>query len=248
MPKIDRGRMETRRARESSLPGDGVVHPENSIQNPIPSEIPLEAPFGVTSQQYAHLLQQMQGLAAAVQNLHQLVTQKVPPIPAPIAPEQPRRSPSPIPPAPRNSERNLRPEAPCYTISNSTAESSYFPKTTHSNDPKEYQLIKRVEEMGRQLKALKVKSSQPFERDFTTDPPFSAKVMNEPIPLRFKMPQTELYDGTSDPLDHLESFKSLMLLHGANNGVMCRAFPATLRKLARLWFLGLHAGSINSFE
>ena len=62
------------------------------------------------------------------------------------------------------------------------------------------------------------------------------------------MPQTELYDGTFDPLDQLESFKALMLLHGANDGVMCRAFPATLQKSVRLWFSGLHAGSINSFE
>ena len=167
---------------------------------------------------------------------------------SPTTPEPPRRSSSPAPPAPRNSERNLCPEAPCHTILSSTAESSYFPKTTHSNDPKEHQLMKRVEEMGRQLEALKVKSSRPFERDFTTDPPFSARVMSEPIPMRFKMPQTELYDGTSDPLDHLESFKALMLLHGANDGVMCRAFPATLRKSARLWFSGLHPGSINSFE
>ena len=133
-------------------------------------------------------------------------------------------------------------------MTDSSAESSYFPKTTRSNDPKEHQLLKKVEEMGRQLEALKVKSSRPFERDFTTDPPFSARVMDEPIPMRFKMPQTELYDGTSDPLDHLESFKALILLHGANDGVMCRAFPATLRKSARLWFSGLHAESINSFE
>ena len=65
---------------------------------------------------------------------------------------------------------------------------------------------------------------------------------------RFKMPQTELYDGTIDPLDHLKSFKALMLFHGANDGIMCRAFPATLWKVARLWFLGLHTGSIHSFE
>ena len=116
------------------------------------------------------------------------------------------------------------------------------------NDPREDQLIKRVEEMSRQLETLKVRPSRPFERNFTVDPPFSAKVMNEPVPPRFKIPQTELYDGTSDPLDHLESFKALMLLYGANDGVMCRAFPTTLRKSARLWFSSLHAGSINSFE
>ena len=66
MPKNDRGRMEARRAREASLPGNGVTYPENSVQDPLPSDIPIEAPSGVTSQQYAHLLQQVQGLAATV--------------------------------------------------------------------------------------------------------------------------------------------------------------------------------------
>ena len=72
--------------------------------------------------------------------------------------------------------------------------------------------------------------------------------MSEVVPPRFNMHQTELYDGTTDPLDHLESFKALMLLHGATNGVMCRDFPVTLRKVARLWFSGLRTESIHSFK
>ena len=47
------------------------------------------------------------------------------------------------------------------------------------------------------------------------------------------MLQTELYDGLVDPLDYLEAFKALMLLHEANDGTLCQAFQATLRKAAR---------------
>ena len=54
--------------------------------------------------------------------------------------------------------------------------------------------------------------------------------------------------ATTNPLDHLESFKALMLLHGANDGVMCRAFLTTLRKVVLLWFSNLHTRSIHSFE
>ena len=86
--------------------------------------------------------------------------------------------------------------------------------------------------MGRGLEALRMRLERPYELDFNAAPTFTSKIMEQVIPPRFKMPQTELYDGSSNPLDHLEAFKVLMLLHGANDGTMCRAFPATLRKAA----------------
>ena len=93
-----------------------------------------------------------------------------------------------------------------------------------------------------------MKSDRPYEKKFNTAPPFTSEIIDEAIPPRFKMPQTELYDGSTDPLDHLEAFKALMLPHGAADGTLCRAFPATLRKAARQWFSNLHPGSISSFE
>ncbi|XP_038982017.1 uncharacterized protein LOC120110599 [Phoenix dactylifera] len=62
------------------------------------------------------------------------------------------------------------------------------------------------------------------------------------------MLQIEPYDGSSDPLYHLESYKALMTLQGATNALLCTAFPATLRKAARHWFSGLKPNSILSFE
>ena len=45
-----------------------------------------------------------------------------------------------------------------------------------------------------------------------TDSPFITSVSSFPLPLKFRMPQGESYDGSKDPLDHLESFKPLMHL------------------------------------
>ena len=39
------------------------------------------------------------------------------------------------------------------------------------------------------------------------------------------MLHVENYDGSKDPLDHLESFKTLMHLQGVPDEIMCRAFP-----------------------
>ena len=45
-----------------------------------------------------------------------------------------------------------------------------------------------------------------------TDSPYTIEVLNRPLPPKFRLPQLESYDGSKDPLDHIESFKTLMLL------------------------------------
>ena len=67
-----------------------------------------------------------------------------------------------------------------------------------------------------------------------TDLPFIAPVTSFPLPPKFRMPQVEAYDGSKDPLDHLESYKTLMHLQGVADKIMCRAFPTTLKGPARV--------------
>ena len=43
-----------------------------------------------------------------------------------------------------------------------------------------------------------------------TDSPFTTSVNSFPLSQEFRMPQIESYDGVKDPLDHLETFKTLM--------------------------------------
>ena len=45
-----------------------------------------------------------------------------------------------------------------------------------------------------------------------TNSPFTNEVLNHPLPPKFRLSQLESYDGSKDPLDHIESFETLMLL------------------------------------
>ncbi|XP_058191454.1 uncharacterized protein LOC131308534 [Rhododendron vialii] len=72
--------------------------------------------------------------------------------------------------------------------------------------------------------------------------------MGLPLPRKFKMPQLETFNGSTDRLDHLETYKSLMHLQAILDEVMCRAFPVTLKGSARAWFNKLPPGSIRSFK
>ena len=62
------------------------------------------------------------------------------------------------------------------------------------------------------------------------------------------MPQAKNYDGNKDPLDHLESFKTLMHLQGVPDEIICRAFPTTLKGPTRIWFSRLTPNSISTFK
>ena len=62
------------------------------------------------------------------------------------------------------------------------------------------------------------------------------------------MSQIESYDRAKDPLDHLETFKTLMHFQGVANEIMCRAFLTTLKGLTRIWFSRLMPNSISTFK
>ncbi|KAI8530875.1 hypothetical protein RHMOL_Rhmol11G0093700 [Rhododendron molle] len=62
------------------------------------------------------------------------------------------------------------------------------------------------------------------------------------------MSQLETFSGSTDPSDHLETYKSLIHLQAVPDEVMCRAFPVTLKGSARAWFNKLPPGSIHSFK
>ena len=81
-----------------------------------------------------------------------------------------------------------------------------------------------------------------------TDSMFTIPVNSYPVPQKFQMPQIESYDGVNDPLDHLETFKTLIHLQGVPDEIMCRAFPTTLKGPARIWFSRLMLNSINTFK
>ena len=44
------------------------------------------------------------------------------------------------------------------------------------------------------------------------DSPFTSKVLECPLPLKFRLLQLESYDGLKDPLDHITTFEMTLSL------------------------------------
>src|SRR3954464_5580286 len=83
--------------------------------------------------------------------------------------------------------------------------------------------------------------------DSESDSPLAFHILDADIP-RFKMPRLERYDGSGDPDDHIQSYRTSMKLQGANDSLIHLAFLATLKKAAREWYNNLSAGSIHYFR
>ena len=81
-----------------------------------------------------------------------------------------------------------------------------------------------------------------------TESPFTAKVLHFPLPAKFRMPPVEAFDGVRDPVDHLNTYKNQMELHGYQDPVRCRAFSITLKGPALAWFNRRPPSSISSFR
>ena len=81
-----------------------------------------------------------------------------------------------------------------------------------------------------------------------TKSPFTAEVLRYPLPAKFRMPQVKVFDGVKDPVDHLNTYKNQMELHGYQDPVRCRAFATTLKGPALAWFNRIPSSSISSFR
>ena len=113
----------------------------------------------------------------------------------------------------------------------------------------EAKLLNKVEEEIHQIKKqldmlAASKTSTEFEE---VEPPFTEDILRAPLPPKFKMPQFNTYDGSGNPMEHLESYRSWMELHGATSSIMCKGFALTLFGSARKWYRQLKPGSIASF-
>ncbi|XP_016164209.1 uncharacterized protein LOC107606690 [Arachis ipaensis] len=89
------------------------------------------------------------------------------------------------------------------------------------------------------------------EKEESDDPvgPFTEEVMNFELPKRFTLPLTLMpYDGLRDPRKFLKKFRSIMIVNGASDTVLCRCFSNYLDGPALDWLCALPAGSILRFH
>uniref|UniRef100_A0A2N9GGN7 Reverse transcriptase n=1 Tax=Fagus sylvatica TaxID=28930 RepID=A0A2N9GGN7_FAGSY len=125
-------------------------------------------------------------------------------------------------------------------------------QSSRDPDDKTARLEKELREMRKQMgdmkNSLRAKAARNLDNlVHRADSPFIPSIADFPLPSRFKVPLLENFDGTKDPFDYLEAFKTVMQLQAVPEEVMCRAFPLGLRGSARVWFNKLESESIGSF-
>ena len=104
-------------------------------------------------------------------------------------------------------------------------------------------------EMDKLRNAIKGKTDQSVDRMVrATDSPFTATVLECPVPSKFRQPQFELFDRLKDPQDHLNTFKMTLGLQQPLDKILCHSFPTTLKGAVREWFTKLPISSIDNFE
>ncbi|XP_075658900.1 uncharacterized protein LOC142628744 [Castanea sativa] len=57
-----------------------------------------------------------------------------------------------------------------------------------------------------------------------------------------------MYNGRTDPVEHVSHFNQRMAVHSKNVALMCNVFSSSLGPVAMRWFDGLGSGSIDSFK
>ena len=120
---------------------------------------------------------------------------------------------------------------------------------TTSEEPNSDLLWEMRKEMDELRNAIRGKTDRSLDRMVrTTNSPFTMAVLECPVPLKFRLPQLEPFDGLKDPLDHLNTFKTTLGLQQPPNEILCCSFPTTLKGVAREWFTKLPTSSIDNFE
>ena len=78
--------------------------------------------------------------------------------------------------------------------------------------------------------------------------PFTRRIEGASLPRRFHQPTFSLYNGRTNPVEHVSHFNQKMAIHSKDEALMCKIFPSSLGLMAMRWFNGLKANSIDSFK
>ena len=107
------------------------------------------------------------------------------------------------------------------------------------------ELCARMDEFAQQQQARErgpvVQPRPPYQ-------PFSEAIAALPIPEALNSLKLESYDGTGDPMEHLASFNTRMLVLRVEEPLKCKLFPTTLKKTANAWFGSMPPRSITNFS
>ena len=78
--------------------------------------------------------------------------------------------------------------------------------------------------------------------------PFTRRIEGASLPRRFNQPTFSLYNGRTDPMEHVSHFNQKMAVHSKDEALMCKIFLSSLGPMAMRWFNALMVNSIDSFK
>ena len=78
--------------------------------------------------------------------------------------------------------------------------------------------------------------------------PFTWEIEKAKLPRRFHQPTFTMYNGWTDPVEHVSQFKQKMAVHSQDEALMCRVFPSSLGPMSMRWFDEIRTNSISSFK
>ncbi|GKV35525.1 hypothetical protein SLEP1_g43782 [Rubroshorea leprosula] len=116
------------------------------------------------------------------------------------------------------------------------------------------ELMRKNADLERQLRDVQksideLKSPRSHQQTLDLDSaPLNLSITAEPYQEGFKIPHLETYDGSGDPDEHLHTYQAIMRIQNANDAMMCKVFPATLKSTARRWYHKLPRHSIDSYS
>ena len=95
----------------------------------------------------------------------------------------------------------------------------------------------KIKDLNARIDAINTSVNTPVTVDALikqTEPPFTDRVLKVRVSSRFKLlSQLRDYEGKTDPMNHLDSYMNLMSLQGYYEEIICKAFSAILKGLAR---------------
>ena len=68
------------------------------------------------------------------------------------------------------------------------------------------------------------------------------------LPHRFAQPTFTIYNGMTNPIEHVSHLNQRMVIHFRNEALMCKVFSFSLGLVAMRWFDRLEEGLISSYE
>ena len=78
--------------------------------------------------------------------------------------------------------------------------------------------------------------------------PFTQGIEKAKLPRHFHQPTFTMYNGRTNPVEHVSQFKQKMAIHSQDDALLCRVFPSSLGSMPMRWFDWLRTNSISSFK